>query len=32
MSETTNMQAVPAMDAAEERKIIYNFKEYTLRN
>ena len=32
MSETTNMQAVPAMDAAEERKIIYNFTEYTLRN
>lgn len=32
MSETTNIQAVPTMEAAEEGKIIYNFKEYTLRN
>ena len=31
MSETTNMQAVPAMEAAEG-KIFHNFKEYTLRN
>lgn len=31
MSETTNMQAAPAMEAAEG-KIFHNFKEYTLRN
>ncbi len=31
MSETTNMQAVPMM-AAAEGKIFHNFKEYTLRN
>lgn len=31
MSETTNMQAAPAMEA-DEGKIFHNFKEYTLRN
>ncbi len=31
MNETTNMQAVPAM-AAAEGKIFHGFKEYTLRN
>lgn len=32
MSETTNIQVAPVMEAADEGKIFHNFKEYTLRN